>query len=149
MESKISSLSPIEFLKDFNRMSDEFDQTQSKFRSTSESTLTRFKKFPISNYYNQMEGLDIETKEKEVQEVVRNKFNKVDQQFREKHNTFMRTTLDKIINNNLRHMQILEKSKAFYKMRGKSSQRSIGRGVSIKSEGKIKKKGEGKVEEVE
>ena len=47
-------------------MSDKFDQTQAKFRSTSDSNLTRFKKFPIPTYYNQMEGLSIETKEKEV-----------------------------------------------------------------------------------
>ena len=60
----------------------------------------------------------------------------------------MRKTLEKIINNNVRHMQILEKNKMFYKNKGKGGGKSLNRALSMKSEGRIKKKGEIKVEEV-
>lgn len=80
--TKISGLSPVEFLRNFNDMTQNFNQTESilkQVRKKDGSKLTEFKKFPIPDYYTSMEGLNVDDKQKvSVHKINRNLFNKKD-----------------------------------------------------------------------
>ena len=108
MDSKINTLSPMEFLKNFNRMIEDLDRGHTDQQPpplANNSRLTPLKKFPIPSYYHQMEGLNVNTKEKEEEELIKaNKFNRLDEDFRRKHNNFMRKTLNQMIENNIKHV---------------------------------------------
>ena len=52
----------------------------------------------------------------------------------------MRQTLGKIIDNNVKHMKTLEKSKAFYTMRAANSNKSLKRALSTRDNERANKK---------